>query len=112
MLKSLLSAATVTAGLVAPIALVATPANADTPTCVSKSEFRAVQKGWSITRVANRFDRNGNQTYYDSGDPSIDWPAYQSREYKPCRRYSYVSVSFEKEAGDVWRVTSKSAYWG
>ncbi len=59
----------------------------------------------------HRFDVTGVQTYYASGDASIDWPAYQSRKYNPCPKYSGVYVDFEKEAGDVWRVVSKSAYW-
>ncbi len=108
MLRTLMAASTL--AVVAPVVLAA-PAQADTPDCVSRAEFRAVQKGWSITRVANRFDVTGVQTYYASGDASIDWPAYQSRKYNPCPKYSGVYVDFEKEAGDVWRVVSKSAYW-
>lgn len=33
----------------------ASPASADTPKCVSKAELRAVEKGWSMERVTNRF---------------------------------------------------------
>ena len=112
MLKSLLTAAVATSGLLAPVALGAAPAQADTPSCVSKTEFRAIKKGWTLQRVANRFDVPGRQSSYMSGDASIDWPAWQSRDYKPCTRYSYVSVDFEKPAGGKWRVSSKSAYWG
>ena len=108
MLKTLLAASSL--AVAAPVVLAA-PAQAETPTCASKSEFRAVQKGWSITRVAHRFDIDGKQISYSSGDSSIDWPAYQSRTYKPCAKYSGIYVDFEKEAGDVWRVVSKSAYW-
>ena len=112
MFKSLLTAATVTAGLIAPVALTVAPAQADTENCVSRAEFRAVKKGWSITRVHNRFDVPGKQTYYASGDAEYDIPAYQSREYNGCPKYSYVSVSYEKKQGGVWRVDSKTAYWG
>jgi hypothetical protein len=112
MLAKLLSASTLTAGLLAPLVLVPAPAQADTPTCVSRAEFRAVKRGWSIQRVVNRFDVRGRQEYVDSGDPEYDIPAFQSRDYRACPDHSSVWLSFEKESGDVWRVTSKSAYWG
>jgi hypothetical protein len=105
-----ISAAVLSLGLLAPVTMTAAPASADTATCVSKPEFRTVQRGWSIARVRRVFDVTGRQTYYASGEPGV-YPAYQSREYKPCYRYSYVSVDFEKHQG-VWRVTHKSAYWG
>src|SRR3712207_3125976 len=83
MLRTLLAASSL--AVAAPVVL-ASPAQAETPTCASKSEFRAVQKGWSITRVAHRFDIDGKQISYSSGDSSIDWPAYQSRTYKQIGR--------------------------
>jgi len=100
--------ATVTGLAVAPLALSA-PAQADTPTCVSKPEFNKVQKGWSITRVRNLFDVPGKQVSFISGDAYSN--ASQSREYKPCTQYSTVMIDYERKAG-VWRVTSKYAYWG
>ncbi len=111
MLTKLLAASTLTVGLVAPLALTVAPAQADTPRCVSKSEFKAVKRGWTITRVANRFDVPGHQTFFDSGDPDLDIPAYQSRDYSACPDFSSVWLSFEKEPGEKWRVSSKAAYW-
>ena len=110
MLKSCAAAALSVAALT-PVVLTAAPASADTPDCVSKAEFRAVQRKWSQDRVINRFDVPGRQVWFASGDPSLDIPASQSREYRPCSKYSYVSVSFERKRGDVWRVVSRTAYW-
>jgi hypothetical protein len=84
----------------------ATPsAVADTPGCVSKAEFRSVKNGWAMKRVHRVFDTKGKQTFFTNG--------YQSREYRPCKNptFSFVIVNYEKTAA-VWRVTSKSAYWG
>jgi hypothetical protein len=80
--------------------LIAPPASADSPGCVTRSEFRAVRNGWNLHRVHNKFDTSG-RLEFASG-------AYKSREYRPCNnpRYSYVSVSY-----DHGRVYSKSAYW-
>ena len=102
-----LAATVVSAGLVVPLTAVA--AQADTSTCVTKAEFKAVRKGWSITKVRNRFDIGGKQTYFFSGTQYSN--ASQGREYNGCPEYSYVSVDFEKKKG-VWRVTGKYAYWG
>ncbi len=112
MLTKLLVASTLSAGLVATLAFAVAPARASTPHCASKAEFRAVANGWTITRVAHRFDVPGRQTYFDSGTPARDIPAYQSRVYHPCPDDSGAWLSFEKEPGTKWRLTSKSAYWG
>ncbi len=90
---------------VAPIMASAAPASADTEGCVTKTEFRKVSKGWALKRVHRVFDTAGKQSFFYSG--------YQTRDYKPCRNpdFSFVMVDYEKRNG-VWRVTSKSAYWG
>ncbi len=99
-----------TVALILSPLVAAAPAQADTPNCATKGEFKAVEKGWSKTRVANRLDIGGKQTYYFSGTKYSN--AMQGRDYKPCTGdYSYISIDFEKKKG-VWRVTSKSAYWG
>jgi hypothetical protein len=104
--------------LVATIAVAATPlvvaapAQADTPTCVSRSEFRAVQKGWSITRVHRKLDVSGKQAIYFPAFPELGIPAEQTREYKPCAsRYGYVSIDFKRVSG-TWKLSSKMAFWG
>ncbi len=99
MRKSFAAVMTTLAVALAPI-LISAPAHADTPDCVTKSEFRAVKKGWSMKRVHNRFDVAG-RLVFQSG-------TYKSREYRPCRnpRYSYISVNYNRG-----RVYSKSAYF-
>ncbi|MBY9073639.1 hypothetical protein K1X13_02275 [Nocardioides sp. WL0053] len=89
----------------APVLVVAAPASADTPGCVTKTEFKKVREGWSIKRVHNTFDTAGKQSMFMSG--------YQSREYKACVKpsWSIIMVDYEKKAG-VWRVSSKMAMWG
>lgn len=99
------------ASFAVPAAVLATPASADTAGCVTKTEFRAVSKGWSITRVYNRFDTHGHQTYFIGG--SKYFPAEQGREYKSCTdpSFSTVEVDYKKRDG-VWRVSDRFAYWG
>ncbi len=110
-MKKPLAAAVLSLATLAPIALTVEPASADTANCVHKEEFQRVKRDFSMKRVHDIFDVRGSQTYFQFGDPSIDWPDYQTREYRPCSRYSYVSVSYERYPGDKWRVVSKTAYW-
>jgi hypothetical protein len=94
------SAATAALLLAAPVA----PASADTKGCVSKTEYKKVRDGWTISRVSNVFDTKGSQTFSGYG--------YQSREYKACTSaYGFVNVDFQKKNG-TWKVESKAAYWG
>jgi hypothetical protein len=111
MRKKWLEVLVATAVALAPGIIVAAPAVADTPGCVTKAEFGAVAKGWSMKRVHNKFDTRGKQTWYMSG--SKYFPAEQSREYRACVHptWSSVNVDYAKKSG-VWRVTSKYAYWG
>jgi hypothetical protein len=93
-------------------ALLAQPALADTPQCVSKSEFRAVHEGWSINRVGNEFDIKGAQDSYTESYQVDGYtlPAEQERHYRACTRYGTAYVTFERtDAG--WQVSSKDAYW-
>ena len=100
MRRSLSAVAAALAIAVTPV-LVAGPVHADTSGCVTKSEFRAVKKGFNMDRVHNRFDTSGHL--------ESQFGAYKSREYRACRhpRYSYVSVTYHHG-----RVDSKSAYFG
>ena len=91
------------AGVGADVAL------ADTPGCVTRKEFRRVEKGMRMSRVHAIFDTAGKQAWYMSG--SYGYPAEQGREYKPCPAYSHVEVDYKRKSG-VWRVTGKLAYWG
>jgi hypothetical protein len=90
---------------VASLALVPT-ASADTPGCVTKTEFRKVHQGDSIRRVHRIFDTKGKQSAYSSGGGY----AFQIRDHKGCPTYSFVSISYERKGG-IWRLDSKSAVW-
>lgn len=85
--------------------VVSSPAAADTPGCVTKSEFRKVRKDMKRERVHRIFDTNGRQTYtyWIGGDH------YSGREYRACRhpRWSIVQVDYVNA-----RVDGKFAYWG
>lgn len=89
----------------AGLAVTAPAASADTPGCVSRAEFRRVEKTMQIARVHRIFDTSGKQTSVGFG--------YQSREYKACSdpKYGFVYVDYQRRDG-TWRVTSKYAYWG
>ena len=102
MRKRLGTAATVLALAAGSVLTVAAPASADTPGCVSKSEYRTVKKGWTKTRVHRLFDTRGKQ--------SISYPPYEDREYKACTvTYgTHGTVSVEYKNG---RVDSKYAIW-
>jgi hypothetical protein len=107
-LGSLLAAASVVA---APL-LVAAPAQADTPTCVSRSEFRSISKGWDIKRVHRTLDIAGKQSFYFPAFPELGIPAEQTREYRTCgSRWGAVSIDYKK-AGGSWKLKSKMAFWG
>ncbi|HZC51408.1 MAG TPA: hypothetical protein VE441_02780 [Mycobacterium sp.] len=97
--------------MLAPTAVSVAPAMADTPGCVTKAEFHSVAKGWSMTRVHNRFDTAGRQSWFFGATAYS--AAEQGREYRACHHptYSIIEVDYKKKSG-TWRVTSKSAYWG
>src|SRR5215211_784053 len=79
-------------------------AMADTPDCVTRTEFRHVAKGMRMARVAAIFDTRGKQAWYYSA--SYGFPAEQGREYNPCPACAYVEVDYKRRYG-VWRVSGK-----
>jgi len=106
-MKKTLLALTALVAVAAPVALAAAPAEAAGNTC-TRSEFRQIHRGDSITKVT-RLCGKGSQTDYFGATPFTH--AAQSREYNAPGQYSFVSVDFEKRGG-VWKVMSKWAYWG
>jgi hypothetical protein len=93
------------AAIAAALAL-AGVAQADTPGCVTKSEYRHVHKGDSIRRVHRIFDTRGR---LQEKGTSGGYPA-KLRIYKACRSAPYpaVAVSYKKKADGVWRLVAKS----
>ncbi|QBR91400.1 hypothetical protein [Nocardioides euryhalodurans] len=90
--------------VVAPMA----PATADTPSCVSRSEFRKVRQNMSKAKVHRIFDVDGRREAISHSG------AYhaQVRSYKGCGQGSYVSVAFDKAGANPWKLSAKSASWG
>lgn len=88
--------------------LVAVPSTAHAAGCVSKAEFGAVKKGWPERKVHTKFGTKGKRlSIATSGGYSAE-----VRTYNGCgSAYSVVSVAFDKEPGDVFRLSAKSAVW-
>jgi hypothetical protein len=130
-------AATITLGT-APAVLLAPPAQAAdaTPGCITKSEFRAVTKGTTLsraTRIIGATGRTTSSSHFSDGD------GWRTVEFRQCRRTwsrSSVFLDFEKTEREVYvedwycdswgcedwgywetrystpyRMTSKWAYW-
>ena len=99
--------APVAAGLaltLSPLVL-AGPAEATTPGCVDRAEYRKLSRGMGITKVHRIVNTKGRQTMSGFG--------YQSREYKACtdREYGFVDLMYARKRG-TWVLDSKFAYWG
>ena len=101
---------------VGAVPVVAGPAAADTPGCVTRKEFRAVTVdpfgGMRIRRVHKIFDTWGRQTFIsDWSGPSKNW-RNQQRMYAVCENNDgYVLVAYTQEQGDPWTATWKMANW-
>lgn len=96
MLRTALAAALIAAAtLLAPF-----PATADTPGCVTRGEFRAVDNGWTKARVHRRFDTDG---WFHNRVARIVTRRYLACESAPVDSYF---VMYRKRGG-VWRVVDK-----
>jgi hypothetical protein len=85
---------------------------------VTKKEFHRVSKGMKMPRVHAIFDTRGKQvSFYSAIDAKLCskgkiWAcAEQDREYRTKSRWGYVDIDYYKRNG-IWRVGSRSAYWG
>lgn len=81
------------------------PAQADTPGCVVRAEFRRVHDGMPVARVHRIFDTAGHQ----SSVIVVGGQVHVARDYRACRhpRRSFVQVHY---ADGV--VVAKFAIWG
>lgn len=72
--------ALVTSALVGSVMLTAAPANADTPGCVSPTEYSRVSRGMSVARVHGIFDTSGYvlDSYDSPGTWETDWTSYET----------------------------------
>jgi hypothetical protein len=76
--------------------------------CVTRSEYRRVHKGNSMSRVHRIFGTRGKQSWEYDGY----YIHSQGREYRVCgSSWGFVSVTYDREYG-TWRLDSKYAYWG
>lgn len=90
----------------------AAPANAgfDSPGCVTRTEFRQIHKGMSISRVVGILDANGTQTdSFNSGGGF----AGQTRVYRTCTkpRSSFAGIVYSKTPNQPWKVYAKSSFF-
>ncbi len=96
--------ASLAAGAVASFGLtvLATPAEAHTHDCVTRTEFRKIRNGFSLPRVHRIFDVRGRFSYGGGGD--------MARDYNACGRFNGVTIYYERRNG-VWRVDDKFGYF-
>jgi len=104
--------AAVAAGVLAVTGFgVMTPAQADSPGCVTRAEYRAVDKGMLKSKVHRIFDTNGKRLYINHGQVTNE-----GREYRVCRHPrrggSYVQVQYDnyKQRGGPLRVGRKQIH--
>jgi hypothetical protein len=101
---AIILAALVSFAVIAPMA----PANADTPSCVSRSEYRKVRNNMAMAKVHRIFDVNGRR---ESIAHAGRFHA-QVRSYNGCGQWSFVSIAFDKTGSNPWKLSAKSAVWG
>jgi len=81
--------------------LVAVPADADTPGCVTRNEFHKVERKWSKARVHRVFDSRGKI------DGRVQ--TWQNRSYPTCAGDSTSEVELDYFRNDgVWRLARKA----
>jgi len=94
----------VAAVLAASTLAVAPPASADTPGCVTRSEFASVKVGMRKSRVHRVFDTAGRRV---SIATSTEHYFAEIRMYRRCSRASLFAVSWIKRPGGLWRMDAK-----
>lgn len=109
-MKKFIAAAALAVTTSAPLVALAPAAHADagSPGCVTKAEYRKVKKGMTPTQVKNRFGTNGKIT------STFNFDGYRSltREYKACgSKYGSVMVSFDADPRKPLRLSYKFGMW-
>jgi len=95
------------AGTLSVVATGTAHADAGSPTCVTRAEYRQVHKGMTKRAVDREFGVHGHrQAGASSG-------GYRSEvwSYHPCHRFSAVAVSYNANPGGPLRLSAKSAVW-
>jgi hypothetical protein len=88
--------------------LVAVPGPAHAAGCVTKAEFNTVKKGWPQGKVHAKFGTSGKRLSIATSGGY----AAEVRTYTGCGGpYNVVSVAYDRDPGDVFRLGAKSAVW-
>jgi hypothetical protein len=82
-------------------------AAADTPGCITRSEYRAVHKADSMAHVHRIFDTDGRKIGGATGGGFTS----QVRSYRTCRPLSSVVIQYDRSRGTILKLTAKSAVW-
>jgi hypothetical protein len=111
------------ATLIAPLAITTSADAATTRQYVSRTEFHSIHKNYRMSRVHSIFGDGrkyaGTQTSY-YGEIDAEWCdegetwacATQTRKYRTKSRWGTVYVDYYRAGSGIWRVDTKSAYWG
>lgn len=106
-MKKIFALAAGTAVILGGTTLIAPAAQADTPGCVTRAEYRSVQKGMPKAKVHGIFDIDGRRISIATSGGY----ASEVRTYRTCSPYSTVAISWSKRPGGVWKLAAKSAVW-
>jgi hypothetical protein len=97
-----------TAASAALLLVPAASAHADSPGCVTKTEYRHAKKGMTMTKVHGIFDTIGKQESKAQSGGYV----FLIKSYKVCHSsYSSVVVGYEKHPGGVLKLSNKTAVW-
>jgi len=95
----------VAAALAASTLGFAPTASADSPGCVSRSEFGSVRLGMTKPRVHGVFDTAGRRVSIATSSTGRFFG--EIRMYRRCSRGSSFAVSWTKRPGGVWKMDAK-----
>ena len=102
-MKHVIAALSALAFAAATLTVSASPAQADTPGCATKAEFRAIKKGMGMRKVHGILDTKGERL----SRVVSSWGATsEMRSYKTCSPYSSVVALYGNG-----RLENKSAVW-
>jgi hypothetical protein len=102
MLKKTLTLVASTAIMLGGTAIIAPAAQADTPGCVTRAEYRSVHKGMTKAKIARVFDTAGHRMAFATSGGYTS----EIRNYKTCSPYSVVSIGYGNG-----KLDAKSAVW-
>ena len=105
-LPTLAALALVATGALTTIDAAAGTASAATA-CVSKAEYKKAKKGMAKTKIDRLFGTKGHR---EAGATSGGFRS-EVWSYRPCTKYSAVSLAFSGRSGGPLTMDAKSAVW-